>query len=46
MKSPKKRAQRNDVKPWSVAGGRRCIAARSYRDAPGRRTGIPCRSGP
>src|SRR5438270_9306407 len=25
MKSPKKRAQRNDVSPWSMAGGRRCI---------------------
>src|SRR5205085_12138542 len=26
MKSPKKRAHRNDVTPWAMAGGRRCIA--------------------
>src|SRR5207248_39658 len=26
MKSPKKRAQRNDVMPWAIDGGRRCIA--------------------
>src|SRR4051794_4726292 len=25
MKSPKKRAHRNDVTPWAIAGGRRCI---------------------
>src|SRR5207244_12636179 len=27
MKSPKRRAQRNDVTPWAIAGGRRCTGA-------------------
>src|SRR5256885_16725302 len=26
MKSPKKRAQRNDVTPWATEGDRKCIA--------------------
>ena len=31
MKSPKKSAHENEMTPWSNAGGRRCIARRSYR---------------